>query len=403
MRVSKRDPARACGWSRMQSLRKKIAAHLAVITCCLTLQGCTNNTLVAECAPVVATPAATAASIAATLERIKAKYQLNAIILSADQDGNPLYRTAVGVSTNGVPATTDMHFRIGGVGWQMLSTVLLRTIEQDPTRLALSDRVSKWYLDYPHADRATMRMLAASSAGFGDYITSNEFIAAVVANPLRVWSADDLIAFSVAPYQKPQFDNPGQDWRYSHTDFIVLGAVLEKASGKKYATLLQELVFDPLGLRNTRLQLDTSPQVPVLHTLQEGDFQDSTYWNPSFVSWAAVTSNICDLGTWNRSFGTGSLLSPAMRNEVVAPVNVGLGGNTAQRYFGLGALVYPPWIVARAAYWGMYTTTAFDQSTGLSLVATIGLSPDSPPGIQPADEIITEISKLLTPDHPVPR
>ncbi len=115
-----------------------------------------------------------------------------------------------------------------------------------------------------------------------------------------------------------------------------------------------------------------------------------------------MTSNICDLGTWNRSFGTGSLLSPAMRSEVLAPVNVGLRGNTAQSYFGLGALVYPPWIVARAAYWGMYTTTAFDQSTGLSLVVTIALSQDSLPGIHPADEIITEISKVLTPDHPVP-
>jgi CubicO group peptidase (beta-lactamase class C family) len=75
----------------------------------------------------------------------------------------------------------------------------------------------------------------------------------------------------------------------------VLGAVLEKASGKKYAALLQELVVDPLGLRDTRLRLDANPQLPLLHTLQEGDFRDSTYWSPSFVSWAAVTSNICDL------------------------------------------------------------------------------------------------------------
>ena len=154
---------------------------------------------------------------------------------------------------------------------------------------------------------------------------------------------------------------------------------------------------------NTRFQLDASPQLPVLHTLQEGDFQDSTYWSPSFVSWAALTSNICDLGTWTRAFGTGSLLSPAMRDEIVAPVNVGLGGNTAQGYFGLGTLVYPPWIVQRAAYWGMYTTTAYDPTTGLSLAVTISLSPASPPDIQPANEIITEISKLLTPGHPVPK
>ena len=367
------------------------------------LQGCTDNTVVSQCAPVSATPAATSAAISSTLDSIKEKYKLNAIIFSAEQDGKPLYRTALGVSTNGNPATTDMHFRVGGVGWQVLSTILLRMVEQDPARFALTDRVSKWYPDYPNADRATLRMLAASSAGFGDYIATDAFIAELVANPLRVWTADDLIAHSVAPYQSPQFDNPGRDWKYSHTDFVMLGAILEKVSGKKYAVLLQALVLDPLGLRNTRFQLDAEPQLPVLHTLQEGDFQDSTYWNPSFVSWAALTSNICDLGKWNRSFGTGSLLSPEMKSETVSPVNVGLGANTARAYFGLGTLVYPPWIVQRAAYWGMYTTTAFDPTTGTSLVATVSLSPGTPPGVQPSNEIITAISQLLTPDHPVPR
>jgi D-alanyl-D-alanine carboxypeptidase len=382
-----------------------LTSKIVLAACFCALQGCTDNTVVSQCVPVSAAPAATSAAISSTLEAIKEKYKLNAIIFSAEQDGKPLVRTALGVSTNGIPATTDMHFRIGGVGWQVLSTVLLRMVEQDPARIALTDRVSKWYPEYPNADRATVRMLAASSAGFGDYIATNAFIAEVVANPLRVWTADDLIARSVLPYQTPQFDDPGHNWNYSHTDFVVLGAVLEKVSGKKYGVLLQELVLDPLGLRDTRFQLDTEPQLPVLQTLQEGDFRDSTYWNPSFVSWAGLTSNICDLGKWNRAFGTGSLLSPQMRSEIMSPVNVGLGVNTSQTYFALGTLVFPPWIVQRAAYWGMYTTTAFDPTTGISLAATISLSPGTPsgPGVQPSNEIITAISKLLTPDHPVPK
>ena len=123
----------------MQTLRTKLALATALVACVLALAGCTDDTVVADCAPVVATPAATSAAIAATLDRIKAKYQLNAIILSAEQNGQPLYRTALGLSTSGVPASTDMHFRVGGVGWQLLSTVLLRMIEQDPARLALTE------------------------------------------------------------------------------------------------------------------------------------------------------------------------------------------------------------------------------------------------------------------------
>ncbi len=388
---------------RTSDTNTKRVLQMALAACCWIIQGVASDPALAQCAPVVATPAATSAAITSTLDSIKAKYRLNAIIVGVAQDGQALYRNALGVSRNGIPATTNMHFRVGGVGWQVLSTLLLRMVEQDPARIALSDRISQWYPDYPNAERATVRMLAASSAGFGDYIATDAFIAEVVADPLRVWTADDLIARSLPPYQTPQYDDPGRDWRYSHTDFVVLGAILEKVSAKRYAELLQELILDPLGLRNTRFQLDAEPQQPVLHTLQEGDFRDSTYWNPSFVSWAAVTSNICDLGRWNRAFGSGSLLSAEMKSETALPVNVGLGANTSRAYFGLGTLVYPPWIVQRAAYWGMYTTTAYDPTTGMSLVATVSLSPGTPPGVQPSFEIITAISKLLTPDRPVPR
>jgi D-alanyl-D-alanine carboxypeptidase len=371
-----------------------------VLACVLALQGCTNETTSSLCPPVAATPSAGA--ILSTLRDMKEKHKLNAIIFGAEQNGTPLMRTALGVSSNGEPATTDLHFRIGAVGWQYLTTIMLRMVEQSPSRIALTDLVSKWYPSYPNADRTTVRMLAASSAGYGDYITSPQFIAELVADPLRLWTADDLIVRSLPPYQQPQFDDPGRDWRYSHTGFVMLGAILEKSSGKTYDTLVRELVIDPLGLRDTRLQFDASPQLPVLETRQEGDFRDSTYWNPSFVSWAAMTSNICDLGSFNRAFGTGSLLSAQTNGEVTAPVTAGLGGTTPQGYFGLGTLVFPPWIVQRAAYWGMYTTTAYDTTTGISLAVTIALGPDSPAKIQPSNEIITAISKLLTPDHPVP-
>jgi len=388
----------------------RLAAVLAA--CTGVLHGCTRDATVAECAPVAAAPGATAAAIASALAGIKERNQLNAIIVGAEQDGAPIFRTALGESTPGVPATTAMHFRIGGVGWQYLTTVMLRMVEQGPGRIALNDSVAKWYPDYPNAASTTVRMLAASSAGFGDYITPQRFVDDLMADPLRYWSADDLLVRSVPPYQVAQFNDPGRQWQYSHSDFVMLGAILEKVGGKKYSALLQELVLDPLGLRDTRLQLDAAPQLPVLHTLEEGDFRDSTYWNPSFVSWAALTSNICDLGTWTRAFGTGSLLAPAMRGETTAPVNVGLPIPStdgivryvgADAYFGLGTVVYPPWIVQRAAYWGMYTTTAYDPTTGISISATVGLGPGSPPGIQPANEIVTAISMLLTPGHPVPQ
>jgi len=387
----------------MKDSRRIKASTMLLAACLVTVAGCVSDTVAPDCAPASSGPAATTAAITSTLDGIRKKHRLNAIIFSAEQNGQPILRTALGMSTSGVPATTDMHFRIGAVGWQYLMTVLLRVTDKSPERIALTDPVSKWYPGYPYASLATVRMLAASSAGFGEYITAPVFLNEVGANPLRAWSADELIARSVAPYQTPQFTTPGRDWDYSHTGFVMLGAMLEQASGKAYAQLLKELILDPLELRHTRLQFDVQPELPVLHTLTEEQFQDSTYWNPSFVSWAAMTSNICDLGTWNRAFGTGALLPPALHSEITAPVNVGLGINTADGYFGLGTIVQNPWNVQHAAYWGMYTSTAYDPTTGISLAVTVSLSRDSPPKIQPTREILAAISALLTPGHPLPQ
>ena len=143
-----------------------------------------------------------------------------------------------------------------------------------------------------------------------------------------------------------------------------MAAILNRVARERYGSLLQEMILDPSGLRDTRLQVGTDVQEPVLHALNDETFEDTTLWNPSWVSWAAMTSNVCDLGTWNRAFGTGSILSPESRKEITSTVNVGLGPNTAKIYFGLGTIVYTPWIVQDAEYWGTYTTTAYDPTSG---------------------------------------
>jgi CubicO group peptidase (beta-lactamase class C family) len=353
-----------------------------------------------ECSPATAAPNDTTAAISSILSNTQNFYQLNAIIFSAEQNGMPILRTALGISTDGVPASTDMHFRIGAVGWQYLTTILLKMVDQ--RRIALIDPVSRWFPSYPNADRATVRMLAASSAGFGDYVYGQGFFQEITANPFRRWTADELIARSLPPFQNPQYNDPGQDWQYSHTGFVVLGTILERVGEEPYDRLLREMILDPLGLRDTRLQFGTDVQRPVLHTLTDDTFEDSTFWNPSWVSWGALTSNVCDLGVWNRAFATGALLSRESGKEITAPVNVGLGENTASRYFGLGTIVYPPWIVQDASYWGMFTTIAYDPTTGISLEATASLSPGSVVSSSPSKQIIWAVSKLLLPDHPLP-
>jgi CubicO group peptidase (beta-lactamase class C family) len=334
------------------------------------------------------------------LEGTMKKRGLRAVIFGAERNGTPILRTALGRSTDGVPATTDMHFRIGGVGWQYLATMLM--IAVDRKELALDGRVSQWFPSYPDADKATLRMLATSTTGFGDYIRPQAFSDDVGANPLRLWTAGDLVARSLPPHQTPAFGPPGTSWQYSHTDFVMIGAIVERASKRPYGELLDERILRPLGLHNTRFQQGTSPQLPALHTFAGDPPQDSTSWNPSFVSWAAMTSDVCDLGTWNKAFAGGRLLSEASKSEITAPRTVGFGQNTPDHYFGMGTLVVGPWLSQRASYWGMYTTTAYDRTTGISISVTVAEDAAAPSPDSPATEIVAEISKILVPEHPLP-
>ena len=121
-----------------------------------------------------ATQGASVGSMSSILQSVKDKYKVGAIIFSADKNGVPIFRTAIGNSTVGEPATTDMHFRIGAVGWQYLTELMLLMVEQG--QLSLTDPVSKWYPNYPGANLAPVRMLAASSTGFGEYITPPFFL-----------------------------------------------------------------------------------------------------------------------------------------------------------------------------------------------------------------------------------
>jgi CubicO group peptidase (beta-lactamase class C family) len=385
--------------SRFRSLRVFVVVAAFATGACSSSSTAIADAPLTSCAPASEGQNATTEAISSMLSRTKEQDNLRAIIFGAERNGKPILRTALGMSTPGVPATTAMHFRVGFVGWQYLTDVLLLMTERK--QIALTDSVSKWFPEYPHAGAATVRMLAASSTGFGDYIRPSSFTKAVTDDPRRVWTARDLITRSLPPYQTPAFTRPGKDWAYSHTDFVMLGAILERAGGKPFTSLLKEMILDPLALRDTQLQFDTKPRLPVLHTLDDGTYEDSTFWNPSFVSWASMTSNVCDLGIWNRAFGTSSLLPRALKSQVTAPVNVGLGPNTANSYFGLGTIVRVPWIVANAAYWGMYTSTAYDPTTGISLEVTVSLNPGAAPK-NPSAELLSAISKLLTPHHPIP-
>ena len=128
----------------------------------------------------------------------------------------------------GVPATADMHFRNGAVAISYVSTLLLILV--DEKKVSLDDKLSKWVPEIPHTDRVTLRQLAQMTSGYTDYVIGNaEFDAALYTDPFRQWEPEELLGFATS---KPLLYAPGTNWNYAHTNYVILGMALEKATGE---------------------------------------------------------------------------------------------------------------------------------------------------------------------------
>src|SRR5215510_9220264 len=154
---------------------------------------------------------------------------------------------ALGDSMTTVPATKDMHYRIGGIAETFMSTLLLMLVEQG--RISLDDKISRWMPQLLAADQVTVRMLVSNTAGYIDYVRVQDFVNLALAEPFRTFTDEELINYAVRDRQM-NFP-PGTSWAYSHTDNVILGQVIQRATRKSMKELYERNILAQMG-RGTR-------------------------------------------------------------------------------------------------------------------------------------------------------
>ncbi|WP_441247931.1 serine hydrolase domain-containing protein [Kitasatospora sp. McL0602] len=347
-------------------------------------------------------------------EQAKTEMDLKSVILRVTVDGREVITTALGESMTGVPAEPAMHFRNGNIAIAYMGTALLRLVDEGV--VGLDDPVSRWLPDLPNGlgDRITLRMLGASTTGLIDYVKSPAFGPSIYADPFRQWTADELLAISLGA---DLLYEPGTNWSYSHANFVLLGAALEKITGKPLDALLQQKVMGPLGLSETRNSFTPDIPTPVLHafTAERGTYEESSFWNPSWSTapGAVQTTDICDLATSAVGIGSGELLSPSAYQEMLNPGTVGLGtptktcpeticiAQTEATHYGMGLLVLNGWISQHPLFFGYTAAQAYLPCEHLAIAVSTTKGPNTPDG-HTAQTITQRIAAALTPDHPIP-
>jgi D-alanyl-D-alanine carboxypeptidase len=328
---------------------------------------------------------------------------LGASVVGVWQDGKPLLVGALGESVAGVPATTDVHHRLGNVATAMLSTVLLQQVEAG--KLALTDKLSKWYPELPSADEVTVEMLARNTTGYAHFAATEGFQRDYPLDTFRFWTPEELIAYGVAG--GPSFP-PGTSFLFSDTNPLILSEVLAKATGRPVDQLLKEGILDRLGMKNTVPPTSSFLPEPVLHSYgnDRGPWEEQTFWNPSWIGYAGgLGANQDDVRKFMDALGSGELVSKASHEAQLAPVNVGLGGhgfeNTSTRYYGMGLVVANGWVFMNPNLQGLQAGVGHLPAKKLTIVVYDSPSPTSDPKIRPATVLAEELSSIFSPDQPI--
>jgi D-alanyl-D-alanine carboxypeptidase len=244
-------------------------------------------------------------------------------VVAAVQTPEYTWIRALGVAdrASGEPMTPEMYHRAGSVTKTFTATLLLQAAGDG--LLSLDDTIDKYIKGVPNGDEITLRELANMTSGVATYSENKkfDFDGDPGTDPYRVWEPEELAQIGIE--DSPLFD-PGTQFNYSNTNYVLLGLVLEQVTGKPIGELYRQRIIEPLGLKDTSFPTLADTSLPDPHaqgyTLQgrsSGEKpRNATDWNASWT-WTAgmMISTVDDLLVYGRAMGTGKGLLPQAQQD----------------------------------------------------------------------------------------
>jgi CubicO group peptidase (beta-lactamase class C family) len=224
------------------------------------------------------------------------------------QDGVPIVRCAYGLADleSRVAATTATNYRLASLTKQFTAAAILLLAEEG--RLSIDEPIRRWLPALPvAADGIVIRHLLTHTSGLLDY---EDLIPDGTTSPLR-----DADVLGLLEAENRGYFPPGAGYRYSNSGYSLLALILARASGKDFASLLRERIFQPLGMRDT---VAFEAGISTVMHRAFGYSASSQSWKRTDQSLTSATlgdggiySSIDDLAKWDAALGAGRLLRPA--------------------------------------------------------------------------------------------
>ncbi|WP_412026268.1 serine hydrolase domain-containing protein [Burkholderia cepacia] len=180
-----------------------------------------------------------------------------AVVYVQSPQGNWLESFGTAVRGTNTPIPTNAHFRVGSVTKTWTGTVILQLVQEG--KLSLSDTVGKYVANVPNGNTITIGQLLTMRSGLYNYSTSLAFNQTLDSQPDKVWTTAELLDIAEG---QPVYFAPGADFRYSNTNTVLLGLIIEQLTGMSAADAMNARLFAPLGLANTFLPPQQNTALP---------------------------------------------------------------------------------------------------------------------------------------------
>ena len=272
---------------------------------------------IAMATPAQALPADFKAKADALLTKSFPADQPGAAVIVTD-DGKIVYSAGRGLADLAAkrPIAPNTVFRIGSITKQFSAAIMLQLVAEG--KVSLDDKLSKFFPDYPKpgAD-ATVAQLLNHTVGVQSYTGIPGWM--VEANTSRAYTTEQMIAEFK---DLPSPFRPGEKWDYNNSGYVLVGAVIEKVTGKPWHVNVDERIAKPLGLKTIRygeLESQTANMARG-YTMTKGKVAPAQKIHMSVPHAAgALIGSVEDLAKWNAALHHGKVVRADLYAKMIAP------------------------------------------------------------------------------------
>ena len=243
--------------------------------------------------------------------------RFNGTALVARQD-KIIFEKGYGLSNAEHQTSNNPHtiFQIASITKQFTATVILKLVEQK--KMALTDKLSKYYPDFPKGEDITIENLLTHISGIFDY-THEDTVT-------HLDSEQKMMSF----LKKKQLDfTPGTDWSYSNSGYSILGFIIQKVSGITYEQAVRKYIFKPLQMNSSGFDFEhlVNKEKATGYTVYSDSIKTAAPYSDSAIVFAAgsIYSTVEDLYKWHEGLQHYRIVGKMLMEKAYTPFKKNYG------------------------------------------------------------------------------